>query len=67
MGPDRNIGTAIIVGQNQGVSNININNNYTSNNSAGIYDTVLSANQSNIAASGDKNNIDPIEIGLCRG
>ncbi|WP_341881265.1 inverse autotransporter beta domain-containing protein [Synechococcus sp. UW140] len=67
MGPDSNIGTAIIVGQNQGTSNIIISNNYFSNNSAGVYDTVLSANQSNIAASGTKNNIDPIEIGLCRG
>ena len=67
MGPDSNIGTAIIVGQNQGTSNIIIRNNYISNNSAGVYDTVVSANQSNLAPSGDKNNIDPIEIGLCRG
>lgn len=67
MGPDSNIGTAIIVGQNQGTSNIIISNNYVSNNSAGVYDTVLSANQSNLAPSGRKNNIDPIEVGLCRG
>lgn len=67
MGPDSNIGTAIIVGQNQGTSNIIIRNNYISNNSAGVYDTVVSANQSNLAPSGDENNIDPIEIGLCRG
>lgn len=67
MGPDSNIGTAIIIGQNQGTSNIIISNNNISNNSAGVYDTVLSANQSNIVASGNKNNIDPIEIGLCRG
>ena len=67
MGPDSNIGTAIIVGQNQGTSNIIISNNYISNNSAGVYNTVVSANQSNVSPSGDKNNIDPIEIGLCRG
>jgi len=67
MGPDSNIGTAIIVGQNQGTSNIIISNNHISNNSAGVYGTVVSANQSNLAPSGDKNNIDPIEIGLCRG
>jgi hypothetical protein len=67
MGPDSNIGTAIIVGQNQGTSNIIISNNYISYNSAGVYNTVVSANQSNVSPSGDKNNIDPIEIGLCRG
>ena len=67
MGPDSNIGTVIIVGQNQGTSNIIISNNYISNNSAGVYNTVVSANQSNVSPSGDKNNIDPIEIGLCRG
>lgn len=71
MGPDSNIGTAIIIGQNQGTSNITISNNTFSKNSPGVYSIVTSANQSGVplAAIGSlqKNNIDPIEVGLCRG
>ncbi len=68
MGPDSNIGSAIIIGQNQGASNVQIVNNTISNNSRGIYPTVASANASGVSAatSGD-NVIDPIELGLCRG
>ena len=71
MGPDSNIGTAIIIGQNQGTSNVTISNNSFSNNSPGVYPIVTSANQSGVpvapTGSLQKNNIDPIEIGLCRG
>ncbi len=71
MGPDSNIGTAIIVGQNQGTSDVTITNNSFSNNSPGVYPIVTSANQSGVpvapAGSLRLNNIDPIEIGLCRG
>ena len=71
MGPDSNIGTAIIVGQNQGTANVTITNNSFSDNSPGIYPIVQSANQSGVpvAPEGPLNldNIDPIEIGLCRG
>ena len=71
MGPDSNIGTAIIVGQNQGTSNVTISNNWFSDNSPGVYPIVTSANQIGVpvAPAGplQKNNIDAIEIGLCRG
>ncbi len=71
MGPDSNIGTAIIVGQNQGTSNVTISNNSFSYNSPGVYPIVTSANQSGVpvapTGSLQKNNIDPIEVGLCRG
>lgn len=68
MGPDSNIGSAIIVGQNQGTSNVQILNNTIQDNSKGVYPVVASANQSNVAvAVNGKNVIDPIEIGLCRG
>lgn len=71
MGPDSNIGTAIIVGQNQGTSTVTISNNSFSNNSPGVYPIVTSANQSGVAVASTTalklNNIDPIEIGLCRG
>lgn len=71
MGPDSNIGTAIIVGQSKGASNVTITNNMFSNNSQGVYPVVTSANQSGIpVASANElklDNIDPIEIGLCRG
>jgi len=73
MGPDSNIGSAIIVGQNQGTSNVQILNNTIQNNSKGVYPVVASANQSNVAVIdkasvvNNKNVIDPIEIGLCRG
>jgi hypothetical protein len=68
MGPDSNIGSAIIIGQNQGSSTIQILNNSISNNSRGVYSVVTAANQSNIAVdTNGKNVIDPIEIGLCRG
>jgi parallel beta-helix repeat protein len=68
MGPDSNIGTAIIIGQNHGTSNIRITNNTFSNNSQGIYPVVTNANQRGVAvATTGLNNIDPIEIGLCRG
>lgn len=68
MGPDSNIGSAIIVGQNQGTSTVQILNNTISNNSRGVYSVVNSANQNNVAAAiNGKNVIDPIEIGLCRG
>lgn len=78
MGPDSNIGTAIIVGQNQGISAIIISNNSFSNNSPGVYPIVTDANQTGVAVATGPitaggitykpvNNIDPIEIGLCRG
>ena len=68
MGPDSNIGSAIIIGQNQGSSTIQILNNSISNNSRGVYSVVTAANQSNVAVdTNGKNVIDPIEIGLCRG
>ncbi len=68
MGPDSNIGSAIIIGQNQGTSTVQILNNTISNNSRGVYSVVNSANQSNVAAANNgRNVIDPIEIGLCRG
>ena len=68
MGPDSNIGSAIIIGQNQGTSTVQILNNSISDNSRGVYPVVTSANQSNVAVAVDgKNVIDPIEIGLCRG
>ena len=71
MGPDSNIGTAIIVGQSQGASDVTITNNSFSNNSPGIYPIVQSANQIGVpvAPAGPLNldNIDPIEVGLCRG
>jgi Inverse autotransporter, beta-domain len=74
MGPDSNIGTAIIVGQNQGTSTITISNNNFRDNSPGVYPVVTSDNQTGLPAvslatptRNRKNNIDPIEIGLCRG
>lgn len=71
MGPDSNIGTAIIVGQTQGRASITISNNAFSNNSPGVYPIVTSANQTGVPVAPEgplqKNNIDPIEIGLCRG
>jgi len=72
MGPDSNIGTAIIIGQNQGSSTITISNNSISDNSPGVYPIVNAANQSGIAvatagSANKANNIDPIEVGLCRG
>jgi len=71
MGPDSNIGTAIIVGQNQGLSTVTISNNSFSYNSPGVYPIVTSANQSGVPVAATRdlklNNIDPIEIGLCRG
>lgn len=71
MGPDSNIGTAIIIGQNQGTSTVTISNNSISNNSPGVYPIVASPTQDGVAvasASNQKlNNIDPIEVGLCRG
>ena len=74
MGPNSNIGTAIIVGQNKGASDVTITNNTFSNNSRGVYPIVLLANQSGVPAVTPTqprdlrlNNIDPIEIGLCRG
>ena len=74
MGPDSNIGTAIIVGQNSGSSTVSITNNSFTNNSPGSYPVVTAANQSGVpvatASTPDKtriNNIDPIEVGLCRG
>ena len=68
MGPDSNIGSAIIVGQNAGTSNVEIINNNFSDNSIGVYPTVAAANGSVTRAGGTpKNVIDPIEIGLCRG
>ena len=76
MGPDSNIGSAIIIGQNQGISSVEIIGNTIQNNSSNIYPivdlnvgitkgTVLRA----IATSdySPKDVIDPIEIGLCRG
>ncbi|MEB3234774.1 MAG: inverse autotransporter beta domain-containing protein [Cyanobacteriota bacterium] len=76
MGPDSNIGSAIIIGQNQGSSNVVIEDNYIFNNSRGVYpvvnplladgkQTVAVANQAGSRL--NKNVIDPIEIGLCRG
>lgn len=68
MGPDSNIGSAIIIGQSQGSSTIQILNNSISNNSRGVYSVVTAANQSNVAVdTNGKNVIDPIEIGHCRG
>ena len=67
MGPDSNIGSAIIVGQNQGDALVEIIGNTITNNSPGIYPVVAAAfGTVNVATSG-KNVIDPIEIGLCRG
>jgi hypothetical protein len=67
MGPDSNIGSAIIVGQNQGDALVEIIGNTITNNSRGIYPVVTAAfGPVNVAGSG-KNVIDPIEIGLCRG
>jgi len=76
MGPDGNVGSAIIISQNQGSSNVVIKDNYIFNNSQGVYpivnplsadgkQTVAVANQPGSSLS--KNVIDPIEIGLCRG
>jgi hypothetical protein len=67
MGPDSNIGTAIIIGQNQGISTVTITNNSFSNNSRGLYPIVATATQNNVAAVAGNNVIDPIEVGLCRG
>lgn len=78
MGPDSHIGTAIIAGQNQGISAITISNNSLSNNSPGIYPIATDAKQTGVAVSTGTitagvisytpvNTIDPIEIGLCRG
>jgi hypothetical protein len=74
MGPDSNIGTAIIIGQNKGSSTVTIANNTFSNNSPGVYPRVTGANQTGVATAiaSDPddvriNNIDPIEVGLCRG
>ena len=74
MGPDSNIGTAIIIGQNKGSSIVTISNNTFSNNSPGVYPQVTRPNQRGVAvakaADPDDvkiNNIDPIEVGLCRG
>ena len=69
MGPDSNIGTAIITGQNQGTLDITISNNTIINNSPGVYPVITTANQSNalgaMAAFGGYhplNTIDPIEV-----
>ena len=67
MGPDSNIGSAIIVGQSQGTSTVAITNNNFSNNSVGVYRIVATATQNNVAPVPGNNVIDPIEIGLCRG
>lgn len=73
MGPDSNIGSAIIVGQNQGSSEVRIENNYIHANSGGVYPVVsalVDGKQTvNPVTSGRlaTNVIDPIEIGLCRG
>ena len=73
MGPDSNIGSAIIVGQSQGSSTVAITNNRISNNTRGVYGVVDSANQSGVPvllvnpSQAAKNVADPIEIGLCRG
>jgi hypothetical protein len=79
MGPDSNIGTAIIIGQNRGTSNVTITNNTAFDNSPGVYPiidaTALDAQGRGavaVIAAGSpnrlkKNAIDPIEIGLCRG
>jgi hypothetical protein len=74
MGPDSNIGTAIIIGQNKGSSIITISNNTISSNSPGVYPRVTGASQTGVTAAitadpdnVKNNNIDPIEVGLCRG
>jgi hypothetical protein len=74
MGPDSNIGTAIIIGQNKRSSTITISNNTILNNSPSVYPRVAGANQTGVAAAirADPdnvkiNNIDPIEVGICRG
>jgi hypothetical protein len=68
MGPDSNIGSAIIIGQNQGSPIVEISGNSFSNNSIGIYPAVSGANQNGVLAAVAGNNvIDPIELGLCRG
>jgi len=71
MGPDSNVGTAIIIGQNQGTANVTISNNSFINNSPGVYPIVQTPDQTAVpvAPAGplNLNNIDPIEIGLCRG
>lgn len=67
MGPDSNIGSAIIVGQNRGISSIEISNNTFTHNSPGIYPVVNGPSASVAPAPRGKNVIDPIEVGLCRG
>ena len=67
MGPDSNIGSAIIIGQNQGTSSIDIIGNTITDNSKGIYPLVAAASGTVEVATTGKNVIDPIEIGLCRG
>lgn len=76
MGPDSNIGSAIIIGQNQGSSTVRIENNKILNNSVGVYpvvDLLVDGKQvvMPVAADGPlrlrKNAMDPIEVGLCRG
>jgi len=75
MGPDSNIGSAIIVGQNQGTSNVLIEDNTIFNNSLGVYPVVnallpdgrQTVNPITVAGRLAKNAMDPIEIGLCRG
>ena len=68
MGPDSNIGSAIIVGQNRGSSNVEIVDNIISDNGRGVYSVVSDPNQVAVPVDANgRNVIDPIEIGLCRG
>jgi len=74
MGPDSNIGSAIIIGQNQGTSTVRIEDNFIFTNSAGVYPIVTALDPDgkqtvNPVTAGRlaKNAMDPIEIGLCRG
>jgi hypothetical protein len=67
MGPDSNIGSAIIIGQSQNLASREITRNTIFNNSPGVYPIAnLAFGTVSVATSG-KNVIDPIEIGLCRG
>ena len=70
MGPDSNIGSAIILGMNSGAASVEISGNTITNNIAGLYkivDPLVDGKGTVSPAKAGKNAIDPIELGLCRG
>lgn len=70
MGPDSNIGSAIILGMNRGSATVEISGNTITNNSPGVYPIVnglVNGKTTVNPTSNGKNVIDPIELGLCRG